>query len=121
MQARSACGLQWGLILLCRNEDVPADPSRLGAVECVVERPSGGFDHTDALPPFPGRPHGLIATGIRGLGQEGNYEVRWYATEHRARLHEVARMPLTGPASTGQAPTQGPEGASGPPSLASEE
>lgn len=106
---------QWGLILLCRNEDVPADPSRLGAVECIVKRPSGEFDRTDALPPFPGRwPHGLIATGIRGLGQAGNYEARWYATEHRARLHEVARMPLTGPVSTGQAPTQGPEGASGP-------
>lgn len=99
---------QWGLLLLCRNEEVPADPARLGAVECIVKRPSGEFDRTDALPPFPGKRHGLIATGIRGSSEAGTYEVRWYATEHRARLHEVARMRLTGPWSTGHPRPESP-------------
>jgi hypothetical protein len=77
--------------LVCRG-DVPADPNQLGAQEVIIQRPSGDFDRTDMFTPRPGKPYGVIATGIRSLNESGTYRIRWYATEHRGkRTHEIGR------------------------------
>lgn len=87
------------LQLVCKTE-VPVDPNLLGAMECIMRRPEGEFERTDMFAPRPGRPIGLLVTGLR-VGPDGNAmggcEVRWYATEHRAHLHEVARHRFDGP------------------------
>jgi hypothetical protein len=81
--------------LICKGE-VPADPNLLGAMEVYVKRPSGEIDRTDMFTPRPGKPYGVIAAGVRSLGEPGEYRVRWYATEHRGRrTHEVARAKHT--------------------------
>jgi hypothetical protein len=77
--------------LVCKAA-VPVGPDQLGAMECVMRRPSGAFDATGEVTPRPGDPYGVIATAIRGFDEGGTYRVRWYATEHKRRLHEVARM-----------------------------
>jgi hypothetical protein len=79
------------LELVCKTT-VPVDPDRLGAMECTIKRPSGAFDTTDEFVPRQGEPYGVIATAILGLNEASAYQVRWYATEHQRRLHEVARL-----------------------------
>jgi len=77
--------------LVCKGE-VPADPDQIGSQEVIVQRPSGDFDRTDMFTPRPGKPYGVIATGIRSLNEPGTYRIRWYATEHRGkRTHEIGR------------------------------
>ncbi len=77
--------------LVCKGE-VPADPNQIGSQEVIVQRPSGDFDRTDMFTPRPGKPYGVIATGIRSLAEPGTYRIRWYATEHRGkRTHEIGR------------------------------
>lgn len=84
--------------LVCKSE-VPADPNQLGAQEVIIQRPSGDFDRTDIFTPRPGKPYGVIATGIRSLNEPGNYRIRWYATEHRGkRTHEIGRTTIELPA-----------------------
>jgi hypothetical protein len=78
--------------LRCRTE-VPIGPDRLGATECVIKRPSGAFEATDELHPRES-PHGVIAHIELPL-EAGTYEARWYATEHKRRVHEVARIKQT--------------------------
>ena len=80
--------------LVCKTE-VPVGPDQLGAMECVIKRPSGAFSTTDEFVPRPGEPYGVIATAILALDETGTYKVRWYATEHERRLHEVARFRTT--------------------------
>jgi hypothetical protein len=77
--------------LVCKG-DVPADPNQIGAQEVIIQGPSGDFDRTDMFSPRPGKPYGVIATGIRSLSEPGTYHIRWYATEHRGkRTHEISR------------------------------
>jgi hypothetical protein len=85
-----------GLVQLVSKGEVPADPNQLGAQEVIVRRPSGDFDRTDMFSPRPGKPYGVIATGIRSLNEPGIYRIRWYATEHRGkRTHEIGRATYT--------------------------
>ena len=78
--------------VICRT-DVPVAVDQLGAVECVVRRPSGTFLVTDELR-LRHSPNGAIAY-IDGPLEAGTYEVRFYATEHKRRVHEVARIRRT--------------------------
>ncbi len=81
-----------GLVQLVCKGDVPADPNQLGAQEVIVQRPSGDFDRTDMFTPRPGKPYGIIATGIQSINEPGTYRIRWYATEHRGKqTHEISR------------------------------
>jgi hypothetical protein len=63
-------------------------------MECVVRWPSGEFVRTSEFVSRPGAPYGVIARVLPALTDPGVYRVRWYATEHKRRLHEVARMSL---------------------------
>jgi hypothetical protein len=78
--------------LVCRR-DIPVGVEQLGAVECVIRKPSGAFQVTDELHPRH-HPYGAIAH-IDGSLEAGIYEVRFYATEHKRRVHEVARIKQT--------------------------
>lgn len=61
-------------------------------MECIVQAPSGEYAWSDAFALRVGPPYGVMVTAFKGLEQPGKHRVRWYATEHRGRLHEVARM-----------------------------
>jgi hypothetical protein len=78
--------------LVCRR-DVPVGVEQLGAVECVIQKPSGAFQVTDELRPRH-HPYGAVAY-IDGPLEAGSYKVRFYATEHKRRVHEVARIKQT--------------------------
>lgn len=78
--------------VLCRPE-VPVGVDRLGAAECIIRRPSGAFEVTDELHPRH-QPYGAIAHIAEPL-EVGTYEARFYATEHKRRIHEVARVKRT--------------------------
>jgi hypothetical protein len=56
--------------------------------------PSGRFDRTEPTAAAPW-PHADVATAISGFVEPGTYEIRWYATEHRRRMHEIARVKHT--------------------------
>jgi hypothetical protein len=77
--------------LVCRKPD-PVSPDQLGAVECVLRWPSGDFATTSEFVSRRSQPYGLIARVRPTLTEPGTYRVRWYATEHKRRLHEVARL-----------------------------
>ena len=83
---------QVAIELRCKTE-VPVGFDRLGAAECVIKRPSGVFQATDELRPRE-YPYGTIAH-IDDPQEAGTYEARWYATEHKRRIHEVARVKRT--------------------------
>ena len=85
---------QGAVELRCKTE-VPVGPDRLGAAECVIKRPSGALEVTDDLQPRH-NPYGVIAHIDLPL-EAGTYEIRWYATEHKRRIHEVARLKRTFP------------------------
>lgn len=85
---------QGAVELRCKTE-VPVGPDRLGAAECVIKRPSGALEVTDDLQPRH-NPYGVIAHIDLPL-EAGTYETRWYATEHKRRIHEVARLKRTFP------------------------
>jgi hypothetical protein len=76
--------------LVCKATD-PVSTTQLGAIECVLRYPSGDFETAGALTPRH-NPNGVIAAGHRALNEPGEHEVRWYATEQRPKLHEVARV-----------------------------
>jgi hypothetical protein len=78
--------------LVCKTE-VPVGVDQLGAMECVVRRPCGELIVTDDLLPRT-NPYGVIAHLDVPL-EAGTYQARWYATEHRRRIHEVARVRRT--------------------------
>jgi hypothetical protein len=78
--------------LTCKTE-VPVGPDQLGAAECVIKRPSGLFQVTDELRSRHS-PYGVLAH-IDAPLEEGTYEARWYATEHKRHIHEVARIKRT--------------------------
>ncbi|HEV2973998.1 MAG TPA: hypothetical protein VGX69_03255 [Solirubrobacteraceae bacterium] len=80
---------QGAVELVCRRE-VPVGVEQLGAVECVIRKPSGTFQTTDEMRPRH-HPYGAVAY-IDGPLEAGIYEARFYATEHKRRVHEVARI-----------------------------
>lgn len=78
--------------LVCGAAD-PVGPDQLGAAECVIQRPDGTFRWTNELTRR-AYPYGAVAR-IDGPQEAGTYKVRWYATEHKRRIHEVARIRRT--------------------------
>jgi hypothetical protein len=78
--------------LRCRTE-VPVGVDRLGATECSIRKPSGLFQTTDELRPRHS-PYGATAHIEEPL-ETGTYEARFYATEHKRRIHEIARIKQT--------------------------
>jgi hypothetical protein len=78
--------------LVCRTE-TPVGVDRLGATECIVRRPSGAFQATDELGARH-HPYGAVAR-VDQPREAGTYEARFYATENKRRLHEVARVKRT--------------------------
>jgi hypothetical protein len=86
---------QGAVEILCRTA-VPVSVDQLGATECIIRRPSGAFQTTDELHPRH-HPYGAIAHVDLPL-EAGTYETRFYATEHKRRIHEVARVKRTFPA-----------------------
>jgi hypothetical protein len=83
---------QGAVELMCKS-DVPVGVDQLGAAECVVRRPSGAFVTIDEFIPRH-HPFGVIVHLDPPL-EVGTYEARFYATEHRRRIHEVARIKRT--------------------------
>jgi hypothetical protein len=70
-----------------------ASITQLEMTECVIKRPSGAFEATAEYVVQP-EPYGLLVR-ISNPQEAGTYEVRWYATEHKRRVHEVARIKQT--------------------------
>jgi hypothetical protein len=79
--------------VVSRHES-PTHPGQLGAVDCVLRRPSGQCEWSDQMQRRWGVPEGVIAVGVDSVDEPGCYELRWYATEHKRRIHEVARLKL---------------------------
>jgi hypothetical protein len=68
--------------------------SQLGRIEVVTQWPSGDF-YRLAVPPPATHQHAILGTAISDFRESGTYLVRWYATEHKAHWHEVARAKYT--------------------------
>jgi hypothetical protein len=73
--------------------DAQASFTQLELAECVIKRPSGAFEATAEYEVQP-EPYGLLVH-ISNPQEAGTYEVRWYATEHKRHIHEVARIKQT--------------------------
>jgi hypothetical protein len=79
-----------------RRKDMPADPSHLGAVECLLKTPAGEIiDYDGRLEPRR-NPYGLIAR-FPIEPEPGVYEARWSVAREGQRLHEVARVKTVWP------------------------
>jgi hypothetical protein len=80
--------------ILYAKPEALVDQSRLGSIEVVARWPSGTFYRSAASRPAP-HPYAVVHQAISDFTEPGTYLVRWYATEHKARLHEVARAEHT--------------------------
>lgn len=78
--------------VLVSQKESPTPSSQLGAVDCVLRRPSGKCEWTDDLTRRGSSVDGVVATSVQPISEPGAYELRWYATEHRHWIHEVANL-----------------------------
>jgi hypothetical protein len=78
-------------VLVSRSES-PTPSSQLGAVDCVLRRPSGECEWVDNFTRRGSSVDGVVATSVHPISEPGAYELRWYATEHRGWIHEVASL-----------------------------
>jgi hypothetical protein len=68
--------------------------SQLGRIKVVTRWPSGDF-YRLAVPGPATHQHAIVGAAISDSREPGTYLVRWYATEHKAHWHEVARAKYT--------------------------
>jgi hypothetical protein len=78
-------------VLVSRKES-PTPSSQLGAVDCVLRRPSGKCEWADTFTRRGSSVDGVVATSVKPISEPGAYELRWYATEHRRWIHEIANL-----------------------------
>jgi hypothetical protein len=82
-----------GTPVLRPRSESPTTRGQLGAVDCVLKLPSGKYEWSDRLEDGHEGMYGAVsAPDVEPVKEPGVYEMRWYATEHKRLIHEIARL-----------------------------